>query len=58
MVFQLSRDRGLNHEEIAGCLHLSRNTVRNHMVEALRFIRYYLGEHGSLLGVVTVFLLI
>jgi RNA polymerase sigma-70 factor (family 1) len=58
LVFQLSRDRGLNHEEIAHCLHLSRNTVRNHMVEALRFIRHYLGEHGSLLVVVTLFLLI
>jgi RNA polymerase sigma-70 factor (ECF subfamily) len=49
LVFQLSRDRGLNHEEIASYLQLSRNTVRNHMVEALRFIRLYLGEHGSVL---------
>lgn len=47
LVYQLSRDRGLNHEEIARHLHLSRNTVKNHMVEALRFIRHYLGEHGS-----------
>jgi RNA polymerase sigma-70 factor (family 1) len=47
LVFQLSRDRGLNHEEIAHYLQLSRNTVKNHMVEALRFIRHYLGEHGS-----------
>ena len=49
LVFQLSRDGGLNHEEIAAQLHLSRNTVKNHMVEALRFIRSYLGRHGSLL---------
>jgi RNA polymerase sigma-70 factor (family 1) len=49
LVFQLSRDRGLNHEEIAHYLQLSRNTVKNHMVEALRFIRHYLGEHGSVL---------
>src|ERR1700685_2025915 len=46
LVFQLSRDRGLNHEEIAQQLHLSRNTVQNHLVEALRFIRSYLGQHG------------
>lgn len=58
LVFQLSRDRGLNHEEIANCLHLSRNTVRNHMVEALRFIRHYLGEHGSLLAVSILFFLL
>jgi RNA polymerase sigma-70 factor (family 1) len=49
LVFQLSRDGGMNHEEIAAQLHLSRNTVKNHMVEALRFIRSYLGQHGSLL---------
>lgn len=49
LVFQLSRDRGLNHEQIAEQLHLSRNTVKNHMVEALRFIRRYLGQHGSVL---------
>jgi RNA polymerase sigma-70 factor (ECF subfamily) len=48
-VFQLSRDGGLKHEEIAEQLHLSQHTVKNHMVEALRFIRRYLGQHGSLL---------
>lgn len=47
LVYQLSRDNGLNHDEIANRLHLSRNTVKNHMVEALRFIRHYLGEHGA-----------
>jgi RNA polymerase sigma-70 factor (family 1) len=56
LVFQLSRDRGLNHEEIADQLHLSRNTVKNHMVEALRFIRHYLGEHGSVLAIIFIFL--
>lgn len=49
LVYQLSRDGGMNHEEIAEQLHLSRNTVKNHMVEALRLIRSYLGQHGSLL---------
>jgi RNA polymerase sigma-70 factor (family 1) len=56
LVYQLSRDKGLNHEEIAHHLHLSRNTVKNHMVEALRFIRQYLGRHGSTLGLILVFL--
>ncbi|HET6252813.1 MAG TPA: RNA polymerase sigma-70 factor [Puia sp.] len=56
LVFQLSRDGGLNHEQIAEQLHLSRNTVKNHMVEALRFIRSYLGQHGSVL-VLIIFLL-
>src|SRR5215469_689859 len=30
LVYQLSRERGLNHEEIANHLQLSRNTVKNH----------------------------
>lgn len=49
LVYLLSRQRGLNHEEIAHQLQLSRNTVKNHMVEALRFIRHYFVEHGSVL---------
>jgi RNA polymerase sigma-70 factor (family 1) len=56
LVFQLSRESGLNHEEIAHHLHLSRNTVKNHMVEALRFIRHYLGEHGSVLAIIFILL--
>lgn len=55
LVYQLSRQRGLNHEEIAHQLQLSRHTVKNHMVEALRFIRHYFVEHGSVL-VLLVFL--
>jgi RNA polymerase sigma-70 factor (ECF subfamily) len=54
LVYQLSRQRGLDHEEIAGQLQLSRNTVKNHMVEALRFIRHYFVEHGSILVLLVV----
>ena len=50
LVYVLSRQRGLNHEEIAHQLQLSRHTVKNHMVEALRFIRHYFVEHGSVLA--------
>jgi RNA polymerase sigma-19 factor, ECF subfamily len=51
LVYLMSRQRGLNHAEIAQQLQLSRNTVKNHMVEALRFIRHYFVEHGSVLVV-------
>jgi RNA polymerase sigma factor (sigma-70 family) len=57
LVYQLSRNHGLNHEEIARQLRLSRHTVKNHMVEALRFIRHYLGQHGSTLGLILFFLI-
>jgi RNA polymerase sigma-70 factor (family 1) len=42
LIFQLSRQEGLNYDEIAERLHISRNTVRNQLVEALKFIRAYI----------------
>jgi RNA polymerase sigma-19 factor, ECF subfamily len=47
LVYKLSRNNGLNHQEIASQLQLSRSTVKNHLVEALRFIRKYLGKYNS-----------
>ncbi|MBX3254481.1 MAG: RNA polymerase sigma-70 factor [Chitinophagaceae bacterium] len=48
-VYRLSRKEGLNHVEIARQLNISRNTVKNHLVETLRFIRKYLHKNGILL---------
>lgn len=42
MVFTLSRIEGLNYDQIARQLNLSRNTVRNTMAETLRSLRDYL----------------
>jgi RNA polymerase sigma-70 factor (family 1) len=39
LVFLMSRQQGLKHEEIAQKLNISPNTVKNHIVEALRFLR-------------------
>jgi RNA polymerase sigma-70 factor (family 1) len=44
LVYRLSRDQGLSHEEIAEKLQISRNTVRNHIVQSLKVIRGYLQE--------------
>jgi RNA polymerase sigma-70 factor (family 1) len=46
-VYQLSRGEGLRIEEIAVEMKLSYNTVRNHLVEALRQIRKYYLLHFS-----------
>jgi RNA polymerase sigma-70 factor (family 1) len=43
LIYQLSRDHGLKHDEIAQRLHISRSTVNNHMILALRTIRDHLG---------------
>jgi RNA polymerase sigma-70 factor (ECF subfamily) len=52
LVYRLSRLQGMNHQEIARKMQLSRNTVKNHLVQSLRFIRSYLDNNGFfLLGV-------
>lgn len=48
LVFKLSKHDGLNREQIAEQLHISPHTVRNHMAEAVRFIRNYLDRAAVL----------
>lgn len=38
-IFQLSREDGLSHKEIAGKLGISANTVKNHLVTTLSFLK-------------------
>ncbi|TWF35793.1 RNA polymerase sigma-70 factor (ECF subfamily) [Chitinophaga polysaccharea] len=45
LVYTLSREQGLKHEEIARRLNISPATVNNHMIAALRTIRQQLGTH-------------
>jgi len=47
LIFGLNRDKGLKNEEIARQLHLSPNTVKTHMVSALRKIRSFLESHAA-----------
>jgi len=42
LVYILSREQGLKHEEIAKQLNLSASTVKNHMVQALKTIKEFL----------------
>lgn len=47
-VFLLSRYEGLNYEQIGLQMGIANNTVKNHLVKALKFIREYLaGKYGS-----------
>lgn len=39
LIFRLSRTEHLTHKEIAEQLHISPNTVKNHMVEALKTLK-------------------
>jgi len=44
-IYNLARERDLSYKEIGEELDLSPNTVKNHMVGALKSIRNYLKEH-------------
>ena len=39
LIYKLTREEGLSHDEIAQQLNVSKNTVKNHLVETLRFLR-------------------
>jgi RNA polymerase sigma factor, sigma-70 family len=56
LIYRLSREEGMTHEQIARHLNLSRHTVRNSIMAATRFIDTYLKE--QLLGPAMLLLLI
>ena len=57
MVYKLSREQGMDRREVAETLHLSQNTVKNHLTLATQFIRSFLLKKGVLLWVVVAGLL-
>jgi len=48
-VFKLSRLEGMTYEEIAQKMSISKNTVKEHIVLGLNFIRTYVHTHGDLI---------
>lgn len=48
LIYCLSRKDGLNQDEIASKLNISKNTVKSHMSKALQFIRNYLQMHTEI----------
>jgi RNA polymerase sigma-19 factor, ECF subfamily len=56
LIFRMSRMEGLSHEEIAGKLRISKNTVKVHMVVALNFLRTYIKDHSE--GLLSIFFLV
>ncbi|MEJ7557102.1 MAG: RNA polymerase sigma-70 factor [Pedobacter sp.] len=55
MIWELSRNEGLSHEQIAEKLKISKNTVKNQMVHATKHIRNFLdGQAGLLTGLIII----
>lgn len=47
-VYEMSRKQEMTHDQIAAELQISKATVNNHIVEAQRFIKNYLGKNLDL----------
>ena len=54
-IFQLSRGEGLTHDEIAKKLNISSNTVKNHLVSALKYLKSNL-DNGLMINVLFFYL--
>ena len=57
-IFQLSRDEGLSHDQIAEIMQLSKSTVKNHLSETLRHIREHLSQQPNSEATLLVLLLL
>ncbi|MEP7257803.1 MAG: RNA polymerase sigma-70 factor [Flavitalea sp.] len=54
-IFILCREQGKTYEEAATELGISRNTAKQHMILAMRFLRNYLIEKGALMAPMIIF---
>lgn len=57
LIYQLSREEGLSHDQIAEALHISRNTVSNSITSATRSIARHLEAHSTGKAALSVFIL-
>lgn len=57
IVFRLSRYEGLSHEEIADRLDLSKNTVKNHLVVALKTLKAQFSQQEMIYTFLLLYLL-
>ena len=45
LIYNLSRDKGMSYQDISVQLHISENTVKEQMSQALKFLKEYLAFH-------------
>lgn len=57
LIYKLTREEGLSHDEIAKRLCISKNTIKNHLVETLKYLRKNLQKsHGFSIFILSVFI--
>lgn len=56
-IFKMSRLQGLSYEEIAAKMNISKNTVKEHIVLSLNFLRSYLHARDGMLPFVLFYLI-
>lgn len=54
-IFKMSREDGLNHEEIAAITGLSKSRVKNIIVDVLKYLRHYLSINTIKISISTLF---
>ncbi len=57
LIWELSRNEGLSHDQIAERLSISKNTVKNQMVQALKHVRNFIDRRAGVLSVSIIILL-
>lgn len=53
--FKLSREQGLNHDDISKLMGVSKKTVKDYIVRSLAFLRPYLDHYGLIIILATAF---
>ncbi|MCU7552615.1 RNA polymerase sigma-70 factor [Chitinophagaceae bacterium LB-8] len=56
-IFKLCRQEGKKYEEVAAELNISRNTVKEHMVLAVKFLKDYVSRHADIQLIIALFFL-
>jgi RNA polymerase sigma-70 factor (family 1) len=56
LVYKLSKQEGMSRIDIAGQLHISPNSVRNHLHDAVKSIRHYFKDKKAISSVIICFL--
>lgn len=51
LVYRLSREQELSHDQIASYLKVSKNTIKNHIVDSIRSIKGYLNAHTEMIAI-------